>query len=450
MRIIVAGAGAGKTTSMAKTVLDRLHEIQDGKFVYVLSYTNAARDRIRTKIKNKVGIIPKNLFIETIHVFLLREIIYPFHHLLYCQQYVKASKIKLSNNPGYKANKIKELAIQKIIHVEKASETAKWILCRKSKDKKETKEKREKVLGIISRYLDSIFIDEAQDIDKHLVEIIEKLDNKKININLVGDPKQDLRGRNAFRDMILNYPRCVEYISENHRCPGSHVILANRYVSTEEKQNVNDKSGTLNFVYESDVDINQFINGNKWDCAFIHEKNKRFATHSKDRKSAEQNLIYELKLLVQRSDIKESKVDMCVYWIKKKIEQRLGENDYNSIFVYLEKMLFIKLSSQDKGRLSFALKLDCDSTIEDRILVNSLDSIKGLEGDKCLFILTTDLADYLFFIKSNHNKTMNYLYVALTRARQDLTILVTLEAEVKYRREFINKKFEFLGVYPLI
>lgn len=69
MKIVVAGAGAGKTTSMAQLVLDKLEEVNTGKFIYVITYTNAARNRIREKIIELNGCIPNQLFIETIHVF---------------------------------------------------------------------------------------------------------------------------------------------------------------------------------------------------------------------------------------------------------------------------------------------------------------------------------------------------------------------------------------------
>ena len=69
------------------------------------------------------GAIPKQLLIETSHVFLLREIIFPFHHLLYEEQYTTASQIKLPDNYSFKALKIRELKEDKIIHVEKVTET---------------------------------------------------------------------------------------------------------------------------------------------------------------------------------------------------------------------------------------------------------------------------------------------------------------------------------------
>lgn len=63
--------------------------------------------------------------------------------------------------------------------------------------------------------------------------------------------------------------------------------------------------------------------------------------------------------------------------------------------------------------------------------------IKGLEDEKCLFILTKDLAPYLFEKKTTDNKTKHLLYVALTRSKDELAILVTREVEIDYSKEFI-------------
>ena len=71
------------------------------------------------------------------------------------------------------------------------------------------------------------------------------------------------------------------------------------------------------------------------------------------------------------------------------------------------------------------------------IAVKSIEAIKGLEHERCLFVLTTDLAPYLFGDKSEENKTRHLLYVALTRSSDNLSILVTEEVERKYPRERI-------------
>jgi len=43
-------------------------------------------------------------------------------------------------------------------------------------------------------------------------------------------------------------------------------------------------------------------------------------------------------------------------------------------------------------------------------------------------------------MKTDQNKMTNYLYVALTRARDELIILITKEVEDKYTKKWINEK----------
>ena len=447
MKIIVAGAGAGKTTSMAQKVLDRLNEITDGKIVYVITYTNAARNCIRDKIIELNGSLPKQLLIETSHAFLLREFIFPFHHLLYEQQYSKASQIKLPDNHVFKALKIKELRVNKIMHVEKVTETAKWIVSQKSGDKISIKRKREKILAIISRYLDSVFIDEAEDIDDHILKIIEVLNANGTNICLVGDPKQDLRGRNTFKQMVLTNKQHVEYIIENYRCPILHVNLSNLYISDEEKQiPQKTEDGQIGFIFESTIDVANYIEDDNWDYLFIYKKNARYRTNANSHTINEQNLSYELKSIVMKADIKENEVDKYVYVVKKAILKRVSSKSNFWIFNKLEEFLNIKLIKQDKGKLGQALDFIRENPIVDGLLVNSIDSVKGLEGERCIFILTPDLAAYLFKEKKEQNKMMNYLYVALTRSKKDLLILVTKEVENNHGKESIESSFSDIGI----
>src|SRR5690606_3943910 len=136
-------------------------------------------------------------------------------------------------------------------------------------------------IDILSRYIDSVFVDEAQDMDSHFMEIIKVFYDNRINLYLVGDPKQDLRGRNVFRELIEEYSEMVEYRHENHRCPKSHVQLANTFVPKEElQQSQVEDNGELNYIFESKIsDIGMFIS--KWDYAYIYSKNDRFITHKR-------------------------------------------------------------------------------------------------------------------------------------------------------------------------
>lgn len=450
MKIIIAGAGAGKTTSMAQKVLERYNTITDGKIIYVITYTNAARDHIRKKIIELNGSIPRGVKIETSHVFLLQEIIFPYNHLLFEQQYTQVSLINLPENHGYRASKLAELRANNMIHVQETTKVAKWIISGKSDDRRIIKNKREKVLSIIQRYLDCVFIDEAQDMDQHLSGIIEMLSNKEIGVIVVGDPKQDLRGRNELRRLIEKYSHNVEYKKENHRCPISHVKFANSYISPEEKQVCQlEEIGEISYIYETDISIKDYVEDGNWCYSFISKKNDRFVTRSDQMNSAKNNLRYEIKALVRKSDIEENKVDQKVYLILKKVLQDFDNTNHWAIINKLGTELSIGLTPQDKARMFAVLEMNEEiNDDQSGVLVQSIDKIKGLEGENCLFILTTDLSDYIFKEKTQMNKMMNYLYVALTRAKKKLMIMVTSEVEHKYGREWIDCKFEnLLSIY---
>ena len=80
------------------------------------------------------------------------------------------------------------------------------------------------------------------------------------------------------------------------------------------------------------------------------------------------------------------------------------------------------------------------------VVVSSIEIIKGLEAKRCLFILSSDLAPYLFKIKTDDNKMSHLLYVALTRLTDHLTILIPQDAEASFTRTFILTFFERYSV----
>jgi hypothetical protein len=448
MNIVVAGAGAGKTTSMAELVISRLQEVSDGQIIYVTTYTNSARDRIRDKVREHEGTIPRQLKIETIHSFLLREVIYPFNHLIYGVLYKSASQIPLPDNQGYKGAKKKELRENHIIHVEDVTKISKYLLCGKSKDTKGIKLRRDNALQMLSKYLDSIYVDEAQDMDSEFSEVLSTLDHYKINVNLIGDPKQDLRNRGALRDIIAD-DLSVEYKPENYRSPSIHVDFSNSFIVKEEHQISTKEDGTLRYLLESNSTIKEDIDLGEYDLAYIYQKNDRFKTHKEDIVKTENQLSYELNILARKAPyVKEKNLDQVVYVLKKKTVNSIkrGIPTYK-IFSGLEKELTLNLDRYDKGRIGSAVDAYHSAlSSEPGILVDSIDGIKGLEGYNCLFIVSTQLAPYLFKEVVDQNKMMNYLYVGLTRSKCELTIMVTNEVENKYGHKYIHDKFKSLGI----
>lgn len=441
MKIVVAGAGAGKTTSMAEEVLKRYRELEEGKIIYVITYTNAARDHIRNKIIEQHGSIPKQIKVETSHVFLLQEIVFPFYHLLYGQLYTKVSIINLPDNRIYKAKRLKELRERRIIHVEEVTKIARYVTSGKSDDRKLVKDKRLKVISIMKKYLDSIFIDEAQDMDSELSKIVEVLYSNEFYLHIVGDPKQDLRGRNEFRKLIRKYTQLVEYKKENRRCPISHVNLSNKYVLKEEQQDYQTtQEGYIRYLFENDIDVPKFLEEEAFNHRYIYQKNERFITNSKDRNAQKNLLEYELRVLIQKSKFVEEQAEKVNYVVCKAIRKNINRMDNWEIINRISEFLKLKFTKEDKARICAALDLNRESGKVKKIIVDSIDHVKGLEGDKCLFILTPELSDYFLGNKVDQNKMLNYLYVALTRAKHELVLLITKEVEGKYTRPCIESK----------
>ena len=78
-QIQIAGAGAGKTYSLAEKILIRYNKKENDKIIYAISFTNYAKKNIESRvIELNNGQVPDDICIETVHSFLLNEIVFPF------------------------------------------------------------------------------------------------------------------------------------------------------------------------------------------------------------------------------------------------------------------------------------------------------------------------------------------------------------------------------------
>ena len=128
IEIQIAGAGAGKTYSLAQRIVEKIKSgIVEGK-VYALTFTNTAKDKIHQEVMKQNGSVPENVIIETVHSFFLNEIIFPFSSYTIGEVYSKASIQYLGSNIKYKQKKIKDLKDNKIIHAEKVYSITKKII----------------------------------------------------------------------------------------------------------------------------------------------------------------------------------------------------------------------------------------------------------------------------------------------------------------------------------
>ncbi|MGK0542837.1 UvrD-helicase domain-containing protein [Staphylococcus haemolyticus] len=61
MNITVAGAGAGKTTKMAKDVLEYSKMTDNKKYIFVITFTNSACNKIKEELKKETARFLKGL-----------------------------------------------------------------------------------------------------------------------------------------------------------------------------------------------------------------------------------------------------------------------------------------------------------------------------------------------------------------------------------------------------
>lgn len=459
MKIIVAGAGAGKTTKMAGDVLARYKVMEEKKIIYVITYTNNSRDSIKEKIIELNGEVPPYLYVETIHVFLYRELIKPYSNLLFGEHYTQLTLAFLGASFKFRNYQISELRKKGILHIDIVSETAKWVVYKRSKDLKIHSDRRAVILKVLQKNIDSIFVDEAQDMDENMRQIFEALNEAEIYLHLIGDPKQDLRGKKQFAKLIADFQENVEYIEKNYRSPQSHLDLSNLFIPKKEAQRIHEeKAGEVFYIFESEVE-SSFFNQDNWDYQYIYQrKDKRYETALKDQYfQGENRLEIDLRGLLDKylkvSDETETKK---AAWV---MNQIIIRNHLNKKTWEVAKFLcrFLKipqLESREYAQLSDVLdeikKEKCKEAVVTRN-VSSIERIKGLEGDRCLFILSSALYPYFSKEKKTKNRTLNHLYVALTRSSKELVILITNEVEATFGKNTVESKFKEYSVqkYPL-
>jgi len=438
IRIEVAGAGAGKTTGMAARILGC--KIPAGKVVYCVAFTNAAADNIRSKLVEPSGSVSDNIKVSTIHSFLYSELIKPYYHLLFNKHYQGISVVGLPSDYHLRNARICELDSEGLLHQTVIPQRAQWVVDKKSGERAQARVLRAKILALFAGYCHKIFVDEAQDIDKSMGAILLALDHAGVSIELFGDPKQDVKGHGCFRELI-DACEDVTFIKECHRCPEIHLQLSNALAEDAEKQiaDAYNRPGGIGVYFESETDVAALVAERKYGLVYISRKNDRFETHaSHEDDSRFEALFHEVssatkeKLGVTQCDLE---VNRTTYHAVRQMMAFVADGGTPSVAIkrWIDQGLF----DYEKRRYAkMASALESTSPPGDReITVRSIEAIKGLEHERCLFILTQDLAPYLFGDKKEDNKTKHLLYVALTRSIDVLSILVTREVEAKYSKE---------------
>lgn len=177
-KIVVAAAGAGKTTEIVRSALAHPKER-----ILITTYTNNNEKEIRKKFTEEIGYIPENVVIQTWFTFLLRDLVRPYQNAVFGTQRIDGlafvegqSKLKVpeKNTAAY------YFSSKKDIYSDKISKFA--YRCNAETDGA--------VIDRLSSIYKQIYIDEVQDLAGWDIEILELLLESRISTVLVGDYRQ--------------------------------------------------------------------------------------------------------------------------------------------------------------------------------------------------------------------------------------------------------------------
>jgi DNA helicase-2/ATP-dependent DNA helicase PcrA len=202
LKIIVAGPGAGKTYNLKNKVINCLPNLDRNRFCAVITYTNAATAELRQRISSDIP-IPPNVFVGTIHSFLIHFVIEPFGHLVgllpfgknyidnVCLNYTPRNKYAEKNAKQTRAANLVEKGI---LAYDIVIEYAKNIL-----------DKFPSVTNYLGNRLQYIFIDEYQDSRVYIHQIFQKMlliDSSLITV--IGDPLQAIFKFTYLHSLIMS------------------------------------------------------------------------------------------------------------------------------------------------------------------------------------------------------------------------------------------------------
>ncbi|MEZ8065116.1 UvrD-helicase domain-containing protein, partial [Vibrio kanaloae] len=153
IEIQIAGAGAGKTHSLAEKIIAH-YDSTSHKKIFAITYTNNATQNISQAIIRQLGYLPDNIVVCTVHTFLLNEVIYPYSPFVLNEVHTTSSQCKtFSNFPAGKSAEKKQREAKStisrlkkigVIHVDETYSAA-WRVVDENYSKHNSQKKKSKV-----------------------------------------------------------------------------------------------------------------------------------------------------------------------------------------------------------------------------------------------------------------------------------------------------------------
>ncbi|MGI6501635.1 MAG: UvrD-helicase domain-containing protein [Anaerostipes sp.] len=447
MVLTLAGPGAGKTTDMVEQIAIRVAELNSNREMAIITYTNASADDIKKKLADKIIISP-NIFIGTIHSFLVHYFIKPYANYLgfkanpmlivekfndvgvdWIEKWVK------EKNPNKNAKERKILVDRMLLKrrnqtVHSAAKKGIYTYDSIVKIARELSEKTE-VMDSISKKIQFLFVDEYQDISSYGHNIILKIEKRNhTQINMVGDPDQSIyrfryghsqigerapqEGKQPIRDLIKNEKCEKRNLLINHRSSEEIVNFINRYTTLEKQVPEKEAVCKIHIIKSTDTkEIYKIFSSKcmKYKCKdklVISEKNKCLKSFEefelKKKTRIDVRLIQDY--LISASGLKYDsfleKYDMTPFEVKRiavGVRRILESNPQSDIKETVEqycKTNHIKTLKfgdsaykDENGKLQkygFSANFENSDSKEDELNMLTIHKAKGLEADGILVV----------------------------------------------------------------
>jgi DNA helicase II / ATP-dependent DNA helicase PcrA len=225
--LVIAGAGAGKTYQLIETIKSKLPLLSPHQYLAVITYTNAASQEIQERLSKETP-IPPNVFIGTIHSFLIRFILKPFGSIYgviprdVIYKSVKIISKKSGQEKVMEENAIKKKLIKKgIVPYEQIVTQTKLLL-----DNKEIRK-------LVTQRLQYLFVDEFQDADSgqfNIFEIIRKENHTEMFF--VGDPEQSIMTFQRKGSKVSSFDKRPIIVTKDKKTTSTQILLNNHRSTT--------------------------------------------------------------------------------------------------------------------------------------------------------------------------------------------------------------------------
>lgn len=187
-RLIIAAAGAGKTTYLVENALNKKKNQ-----ILITTFTLANEEEIRKKIIQLNGFIPENITIKTWFSLLIHHGVKPYQGGIYEGSIKGMILVNERSATNYTLKNGKKIYYGEENNFEKhyfnnenklySDKIAKFVV-------KANKKSDNEVINRLSRIFSDILVDEIQDLAGYDLEIIKLLLKSQSTILMVGDPRQ--------------------------------------------------------------------------------------------------------------------------------------------------------------------------------------------------------------------------------------------------------------------